>query len=248
MAKFTKEKTKNIKSVIYGANAIVEMLKAKRRKLHTIYTRKPLPKAWERIKPYLPKAMPTIQYVEKNALDGIAESTDHMGIVALVSPYQFVSKMFDPKKKPFIMLLDGVQDVGNLGAILRSAYCSGVDGVILCKSNSAPMTPAVFKASAGYAEHLDIYLAASVKSAVQEIADAGYHLYMAVIDGKDATKVDFKKPACLVIGNEASGIDKEVRKKGELITIPQRAKDISYNASVAAGILIFTIAMRTKDA
>ncbi len=243
-----KEKSKNIKSILYGAHPIIEMLKAKRRKLYTLYTRKPLSKSWDRLKPYLPKTMPNIQYVDKNALDGIAETTDHMGIVALVSPYQFISKMFDSKKKPFILLLDGVQDVGNLGAILRSAYCAGVDGIVLCKSNSAPMTPAVFKASAGYAEHLDIYVAASVKSAIQEIAEAGYHLYMAVIDGKDATKVDFQKPTCLVIGNEASGIDKDVRKKGELITIPQRLPDISYNASVAAGILIFTIATYCKKA
>ena len=243
-----KEKSKNIKSILYGAHPIIEMLKAKRRKLYTLYTRKPLSKSWDRLKPYLPKTVPNIQYVEKNALDGIAETTDHMGIVALVSPYQFISKMFDPKKKPFILLLDGVQDVGNLGAILRSAYCAGVDGIILCKSNSAPMTPAVFKASAGYAEHLDIYVAASVKSAIQEITEAGYHLYMAVIDGKDATKVDYQTPTCLVIGNEASGIDKDVRKKGELITIPQRLPDISYNASVAAGILIFTIATHCKKA
>ncbi|QQR48701.1 RNA methyltransferase [bacterium] len=212
-----KEKSKNIKSILYGAHPIIEMLKAKRRKLYTLYTRKPLSKSWDRLKPYLPKTMPNIQYVEKNALDGIAETTDHMGIVALVSPYQFISKMFDPKKKPFILLLDGVQDVGNLGAILRSAYCAGVDGIILCKSNSAPMTPAVFKASAGYAEHLDIYVAASAKSAVQEIIEAGYNLYMAVIDGKDATKIDFQRPTCLVIGNKLLVLIKISVKRANLL-------------------------------
>ena len=229
------------KEVVYGANPIIEMLKAKKRKLISIYLKEPLPKAWSRIKRYLPKHVPNTQYVTKNALDGIARTTEHKGVVALVSPFKYASKMFDPKKKPFVLLLDSVQDVGNLGAILRSAYCAGVDGVILCKTKAALITPAVLSASAGYAEHLDIYAAPSIASAVQEIKRAGYSLYMAVIDGKNATTVKYNRPCCLVIGNEATGITKSIRKDGQLITIPQRSSDISYNASVAAGILLFQI-------
>ena len=154
--------------------------------------------------------------------------------------------MFDAKKHPLILLLDGVQDVGNLGAILRSAYCSGVDGIVLCQRGGASLTPAVFKASAGLIEHLDIYVVPSIKHAIVQTKQAGYNLYMAVIDGQDVTKVELKQPACLVIGNEATGISKEVKKDGTLITIPQRSSDISYNASVAAGILLFTLSNSLK--
>ncbi len=241
----TKKKKKiAAKDVVFGPNAIIEMLKAKRRRLFSIYTKKPLPKAWNRIQKYLPKSVPNIQYVTKNALDGLARTTEHKGIVALVSPFKYASKMFDPKKKPFIVLLDSIQDVGNLGAILRSAYCAGADGIVLCRSKAAMLTPTVFSASAGYAEYLDVYVAPSIGHAVQEMKKAGYTLYMAVMNGKDASQVEFKKPACLVIGNEAIGINKQVLKDGEHITIPQRSNEISYNASVAAGILLFLMAQK----
>ena len=90
-------------------------------------------------------------------------------------------------------------------------------------------------------EHLEVYLAASIQSAVLELKKAGYNLYMAVLDGEDATKVTYKKPVCLVIGNEAVGISKQVQKDGIPITLPQKSSDISYNASVAAGILLFVV-------
>jgi 23S rRNA (guanosine2251-2'-O)-methyltransferase len=241
--KSPKERTKE---VLYGAHPIIEMLKAKRRKLIALYTRKPLPKAWQRIKQYLPKTLPTIQYVEKNILDGIAQSPEHMGVVAFVSPFQYRSKMFAPKEHQFILLLDAIQDVGNLGAILRSAYCSGIQGVILTKRGGSLLTPAVCKAAAGLVEHLEIYVVPSASHAVNEIKKAGYTLYMAVIDGENAFEVEYKKPLCLVIGNEATGIEKSVRADGNAITIPQKTSEISYNASVAAGILLSTISFQAN--
>ena len=212
-----KKKSYNLKEkkksgeLIYGVNAVVEMLKAKRRKLISIYTTRPLPRAWERVKKYLPKYPFNIQYVSRSVLARMANSPDHMGLVAWVASFKYHGKMFDSQKKPFILLLDSIQDVHNLGAILRSAYCTGVDGVVLCKKHSALLTPAVFKSSAGLAEHLDIYVASSLKQAVLEIKKAGYKLYMAVLKGgENAVNVEYSKPMCLVIGNEAVGISKDI--------------------------------------
>lgn len=232
--------------LIYGAHPIIELLKAKKRKIVALYTTKPLPAAWERIKPYLPKPLPNTQYVSRDVLDRMAGSIEHMGVLAWVTPFKFTSTPFDPAKKPFILLLDSVQDVRNMGAILRSAYCTGVTGVVLCKTKSAPLTAAACKASAGLVEHLDIYLAPSVKAAVIELKKAGYNFYMAVLDGKNAATVEYKGPLCLVIGNEAVGISKDVKALGNAITLPQLTPDISYNASVAAGILLFQIATAIK--
>ena len=240
--KISKKQNKTNYEVVYGAHSIIELLKAKRRKLFSIYTTKPLPKAWYRIEKYLPKSIPNIQYVAKDILDRMAGTTEHMGVVALVSPFQFCSKVFDAQKKPFILLLDAIQDVRNLGAILRSAYCTGVSGVVLCKKSGALLTPAAHKASAGLVEHLDVFISPSIESAVLELKKAGYNLFMAVLEnGKDATMVEYKKPVCLVIGNEAIGISKNVQKDGTLVTLAQRSADISYNASVATGILLFWI-------
>ena len=239
----SKKSSKKLKyDMIFGPHAIIEMLKAGRRKLMSIYTTKPAPKGYERIARYLPKRIPNIQYVTRNALDGMAKSTEHGGIIALVSPFPYAKEVFDPKKKPFILLLDGIQDIRNLGAILRSAHCVGVDGVVISQKGSAPLTPIAFKTSAGLAEYLNIYIAPSAKAAAIELKKAGYNLYMAVIDGKNALEVSYEKPMCLVIGNEAQGIAKDVQKEGIPITLPQKTPDISYNASVAAGILLFTIA------
>lgn len=231
--------------IVFGAHAIIELLRAKRRKVYSIYTTKKLPKAWGRVKAYLPKRIDNIQYVSRDVLTKMAGSSDHMGIVAMASPFQYYGKVFNPKDKPFILLLDGIQDVRNLGAILRSAYCTGVDGVVLCKKGGADITPAACKTSAGLVEYLDIYRAASIESAVQELSAAGYNLYMTVLDnGKDAMTVNYEDPKCLVIGNEETGISKEVAKRGERITLPQRREDISYNASVAAGIFLFLLSQK----
>ncbi len=237
-----KAKKKQKYDMIFGPHAIIEMLKANRRKLMAIYTTKPAPKGYDRIVRHLPKRVPNIQYVTRNALDGMAKSTEHGGVIALVSPFPYAKEVFDSKKKPFILLLDGIQDVRNLGAILRSAHCVGVDGVVLCQKGGAPLTPIAFKTSAGLAEYLDVYIAPSAKSAAIELKKAGYNLYMAVIDGKNALEVQYKKPMCLVIGNEAKGIAKDVQREGTPITLPQKTPEISYNASVAAGILLFNIA------
>ena len=246
MAQKRKLKSKKDKrgthELIYGIHPIIELLRAKKRKLISIYTTKPLPKAWDRIKSYLPKSIPNTQYVSRSILDRMACSPDHMGIVALVSPFKFRQKMFDSAKQPFILLLDSIQDVHNLGAILRTAYCTGVTGIVLCKKQAAPLTAAAIKVSAGLAEHLDIYIAPSLKHAVQEAKQSGYNLYMTVLDnGKNAMEVTYKKPMCLVIGNEAIGISKDVLNDGELITLPQVDPDVSYNASVAAGIFMFVL-------
>lgn len=239
------KKDKNSQNeLIYGAHPIIEMLRAKRRKLISIYTTKPLPRSWNRVQRYLPKSVPNIQYVSKAVLDRMTGTSEHMGIAAWVGPFPYRKKMFDPEKQKFLLLLDSVQDVRNFGAILRSAYCTGVDGVVFCQRRAAPLTAAALKASAGLAEHLEIYLAPSLKHAALELKRAGYNLYLTVLDGKNAMEVEYKSPVCLVIGNEATGISKDLYPHGELITLPQRDPEASYNASVAAGIFLFLLSQK----
>lgn len=234
-----KQKLQAAADILYGVHPIIECLKAGKRRLITVYMTKPEPKGWQRVKPYLPKRRPAIQYVTRDILTRIAGSADHMGIVAYVSPFSYNTKEFSPADKPRVLLLDGVQDVGNLGAILRSAYCTNVDAVILSKKGCAGMTAAVFKASAGLAEHLAIYQVPSLPHAIRQLKAAGYSLYMTVASGGQCvTKTTFSSPMGIVIGSEEHGIDARVREHGTLVTLPQRDTS-SYNASVAAGIFLF---------
>lgn len=240
-----KTKTKIEYSYIFGVHPILEAIKAKRRPLHTIYTTRPTPKAWNQIQQVLPPRT-QIQYVTREALDSMVGTIDHQGVVAAMSAFPIRKKPFDPAKSKFLLLLDGVQDPRNLGAILRSAYCTNVDGVIICKKQGAPLNAVALKSSAGLAEHLEIYEAPSVSAAVQELKQAGYALYLAALGGVDARTVTYQEPLCLVIGSEGTGISGEILKQGQKVMLPQKMADISYNASVAAGILLFSIASASK--
>jgi 23S rRNA (guanosine2251-2'-O)-methyltransferase len=238
-------KKEKVQELVFGIHPIVELLKAKRRKLYTVYTTKPTPKAWDTIAPLLGKDI-QIQYVTRDILTRLAGTTDHQGVVAWAAPLVIRRTFFDSSRSPFLIMLDEIQDPRNVGAILRSSYCTGVDGVVLTTKHSAPLNGIALKASAGLVEHLDIYQASSASAAVQELKKAGYTLYFATLEGEDATALRYQQPLCLVIGNEAVGITKSLLNYGHQIQLPQRRVDISYNASVAAGILLFIIAHQTN--
>lgn len=229
--------------LIYGVRPILEALKAKKRKIVSIYTTRPEPKIWREIEPFLPERV-QIQYVAPEVLDKMVGTTEHQRVIAWVGPQVIRKKFFDPSKHKFLLMLDGIQDTRNLGAILRSAYCTGVDGVIITKRGSAPLNASAIKSSAGLAEHLDILVAASAQEAVKQLQDAGYTIYLATLDGTDATKQIYKQPLCIVIGSEGFGISSQILASGTRVTLPQRTPDISYNASVAAGILLFLISQQ----
>ncbi len=237
-----KKKDKETKGeLIFGIHPIVELLKAKRRKLISLYTTKPTPQAFDEIQAVWPKYPVPIQYVVRDVLDRMVGSTDHQGVVAWTTAFPFRKLFFDPKKHKFLVMVDGVQDPRNLGAILRSAYCTGVDGAIIIKRGGAQLTGVAIKSSAGLSEHLEIYAAQSAAAAVIELKNAGYAIYLATFDGENAVACQYKNPLCVVIGGEGSGVSKSILSSGIHVTLPQRSSDISYNASVAAGILLFLI-------
>src|SRR5579863_5881317 len=241
----TKKKTKEqTGELIFGIHPVVELLKAKRRKVISLYTTKPTPYAFSEIEKLLPKYHVPIQYVARNVLDRMAGTTDHQSVVAWVQTFPFRKTFFDPKKQKCLVMLDGIQDPRNLGAILRSAYCTGVDGAIVIKRGGAQLTGVAIKSSAGLSEHLEIYAAQSAAAAIIELKNAGYTVYLATFDGENATSCNYKVPLCAVIGGEGTGISKSILSSGIHVTLPQKTSDISYNASVAAGILLFLISAR----
>lgn len=240
-----KKKTKEqAGELIFGIHPVVELLRAKRRKLISIYTTKPVPQAFSDIEKEWPKYPVPIQYVTREVLDRMVGTTDHQSVVAWTQPFPYRKVFFDAKKHKILVMLDGIQDPRNLGAILRSAYCTNVDGVILIKRGGAQLTGVAIKSSAGLSEHLEIYCAQSAQSAVLELKSAGYESYLATFDGENAATCQYQTPLCLVIGGEGYGITKSIMSSGKHVTLPQKKNDISYNASVAAGILLFLVSIR----
>lgn len=245
MAKTFKKQTV-LSEIVYGVHPVVELLRQKRRKVLDLFMLNPEPKAWMEIRDMLPKYPIRIHKMPKEALSQRLGTTDHQGIGAFVQPFPFRKKFFEPTKQPFLLLLDGVQDVRNFGAIVRSAYCTGVDGIIVCRKKGAPLSGAALKSSAGLAERMEMYQASSVANALQELKEAGYNVYVAALAKKaNAYTTQYKKPLCLVIGSEGKGVSPITLKAGTIITLPQKSKDVSYNASVAAGILLSVISQQS---
>lgn len=240
-----KEK-KVVGELVFGIHSVVEVLRAKKRKVISIYTTKPEPKSWKDISDLMPEYHVPIQYVSRDVLTRMADSTDHQGVIAWVQAFPFRKKFFEADRQKLLVMLDGIQDARNLGAILRSVYCTGFNGVIVTQKNSASLTAAAHKASAGLAEHLEIIVMPSPHLAVQELVKAGYNLYVTTLEGKNAATIEYKGPLCVVIGNEATGVSREMLNIGTRVTLPQREASISYNASVAAGIMFFLIGTQQK--
>jgi 23S rRNA (guanosine2251-2'-O)-methyltransferase len=144
---------------------------------------------------------------------------------------------------PLLLILDSIQDTHNLGAILRTAECAGVDGVILTKHNSAPINETVVKTSAGATEHLKICPVDNLVNTIKELKENGFWVFGSSLENaKDYNTVDYKLPAAVILGNEEKGIRKLVVENCDfLVKIPMFGKIQSLNVSVSAGILLFEI-------
>ena len=138
------------------------------------------------------------------------------------------------------MVLDEVEDPHNLGAIIRTAECAGVHGVIVPKRRSAGLSYTVGKASAGAVEYMRVARVANISNLIDELKERGVWVYGADMNGTDYTQCDMSGACAIVIGNEGKGISRLVREKCDIIvSLPMKGSINSLNASVAAGILIY---------
>ena len=194
-----------------------------------------------------------IREVDRSKLDEICmpfghngKPGNHQGIVAEIPGVEYaeLEDIIDYARvrdeKPFIILLDGVEDPHNLGSIIRSAECAGAHGVVITKRRSAPVTATVVKTSAGAAEHMRIARVVNLVSAIETLKQEGLWIAGADMAGKSMYEADMKGGFALVIGSEGSGLSKLVKEKCDfLVSVPIKGKIDSLNASVAAAIIMF---------
>jgi len=231
--------------IIYGIHPIYEVINTKRRRILKVFVLKSLPKNVIPILNIIDKSIPIYHYT-KQQLDNICQSNEHQGIVIETTNFPYEKYSFDTKQNPLIVLFDKIQDPRNLGALLRSCYCTNIKCVAITTESSTPLTAAAFKASAGLAESLKIKLYRSAFIAANDIKEMGYNLYLSDSDGKEMQNIVPKEKSCIVIGNESDGITPSLYSLGEKISIAQSRKDISYNASVAGGIIMYNFSIRMK--
>jgi len=183
-------------------------------------------------------------------LDRLAGTDRHQGVVAVVADYQYreLEDLLDAARRagepPLIVVLDGIEDPQNLGAIIRSAHALGAHGVVIPKDRAAGITAAAAKASAGAVEHCPVARVTNLAQAVDALKQAGVWTVATDADApEDLSQVDLRVATALVIGSEGSGVRPLVRRTCDRVArIPMRGKVGSLNASASAAIALYEAA------
>ena len=237
-------------NLLSGRNPIREALKSGRDIEKLLVARGELSgSAREIVKMAKEKHIP-VQEVDRVRLDAITHN--HQGMLAFASAYQYktVQDMLDLAEErgeaPFLVILDGITDPHNLGAVIRTAECVGAHGVIVQERRAVGLTPAAVKASAGAIEHMPVARVTNLTATLFDLKQKNIWAFAADMAGEDYTKVDFSGAVALVIGAEGEGVSRRVLDTcDKRVSLPIRGKIESLNASVAAGVLLYA-AMRAR--
>ena len=223
---------------VEGRNAVLELLKTDKN-VDKLLMQKGAEGSAGRIFAMAREKNIRVQFADSRALDRESETGRHQGVIAFVSEYEYAdfSQLCAPKDSPRIVVVcDGVEDVHNLGSIIRVAECAGADGVVIPKNKSAQVTGAVVRISEGAANHIKVARVPGVNYAIDELKKAGYWVYGLEADGEDIYASDLTGDIALVVGGENSGIGALTRKKcDKILSLPLYGKVNSLNASVALG-------------
>ncbi|MFA3782697.1 23S rRNA (guanosine(2251)-2'-O)-methyltransferase RlmB [Melioribacteraceae bacterium 4301-Me] len=190
-----------------------------------------------------------ISQISPSKFNQLVKNKNSQGVCALITEYHYKSlqeiiSISLKSRYPLILIIDSVQDPHNLGAILRTAECAAVDGVLITSNNTAPINDTVQKASAGAVTHLNIAKIGNLNNTIQRLKDFNFWIAGTYISekSKNYTDIDFKIPLALIVGNEEKGIRKLTADNCDiLVKIPMYGNISSLNVSVAAGVILFEI-------
>jgi len=189
--------------------------------------------------------------LEKFKMDKMCRNARHQGIIAMASEHNYssveeiLSYAEERGEPPFIVLLDGVEDPHNLGAIIRSAECMGAHGVIIPKRRAVGLTPTVAKASAGAIMHMRVAKVTNLSVTIDELKEKGLWFYAADMDGESVYKTDLGGGVGIVLGSEGEGISRLVKEKCDfVISIPMYGRVNSMNVSCAAAVILSEVARK----
>lgn len=233
--------------VVAGVNPVIEALRSRPERCNELIMArgKRLPRA-EMILELARAAGVRVRYEPSEALNRLAHGLNHQGVVGLFSPRAYID-LEDLLEKALadrpalIVILDGISDPQNLGALARSAEAAGAAGLVLPKDRAAPVTPAAEKVSAGALEYLAVARVTNLVRAIERVKEAGLWVAGTVLEGGQSLyEADLSVDLAVVVGREDKGLRHEVAKNCDLLlTIPMRGKVQSLNAAQAATIVLF---------
>ena len=243
--------------VVYGMNPVKELLRSDAEGLAELWLVEggERPRAFADMERAARDRGAKVRSAPSARLDRLAGVTQHQGVVAVVADYRYreveelLAVAAASGRPALLVLLDGVEDPHNLGAVVRSAHALGAHGVILPRDRAAGVTPSVAKASAGAVEHLGIARVTNVVRCLEELKEAGIWTVAAVPDGEqDLASVDLRGPTALVLGGEGQGIRPLVRRTCDhAVRIPMLGRVGSLNASAAAAITLYEVARQRAE-
>lgn len=182
-----------------------------------------------------------VRFEERHALDRMSGTSAHQGVVALGAAHRYHDLADIPGDAQLVVVLDGVEDPHNLGAVLRSAEAAGAAAVVIPERRAVGLTDVVAKAAAGALEYVNVVRATNINRALEELKARGFWIYG--LDQRSSelySTMDYATPTVLVLGGEGKGLHEHVRKNCDaLIRIPMAGRVSSLNVSVAAGVVLF---------
>jgi 23S rRNA (guanosine2251-2'-O)-methyltransferase len=242
-------------NVIYGINSVAEALKARGRSFQWVGVAKERNDLrLQRIIEECRRNSVSVRFMPRTELDRMANTGAHQGVVAVTAAKQYadLDDVLATKRGAYslVVILDGVEDPHNFGAILRTAEAAGADGVVIPERRAAGVTGTVAKASAGASEHLAVAKVTNIARTLEELKSKG--LWIVGLDerGKqNYDQIDYKMDCAVVLGAEGKGVHDLVAKKCDfLVSIPMLGKVPSLNVSVAGGIVLYEVVRQRRQA
>ncbi len=236
--------------ILYGINPVREALRGNRKAFELFVQTGGTDQRIAKLATLAEEKGIAVRRRERADLERLAGNPHHQGVVLKVAPFiyaeleDFLANHQESEGGLFLLVLDGIQDPQNLGALIRSAACAGVQGVIIPKDRACGMTPVVEKASAGAVETIPVIQVTNLVQTLERLKQAGCWTFgLAGEANKDIYQADYRGNLALVVGSEGEGIRPLVRKHCDLLlAIPHYGGISSLNASVAGGIVLFEAA------
>ena len=237
--------------LLHGINPVAEALaSSERQPLELILPQGRLAPRLEELRSVAERRRVRVRFIERAEFDRLAGHSRHQLALLRLPPYQYadldrlLAAWRDGGRSAFFLILDGITDPHNFGAMLRSAEVAGCQGVIVAKDRSCPVTPVVEKTAAGALSHLPLCQVTNLARTLEELKKAGVWCYgLAGEEGaQDLFATDLRGDIALIVGSEGKGIRPNLRKHCDgLLAIPMRGRTGSLNASVAAAIALFEV-------
>lgn len=190
-----------------------------------------------------------VSYIDHRAMEQLAGGGNHQGVAAQITDFEYcsvddiIALAEERGEKLLIVLLDGITDPHNLGAIIRSAECFGAHGIVIPKHRSVSVNDTVVKVASGATEHMLVAKVTNINDTIRELTERNVWVYACAFDGKPPKCADFKDNTAIVVGSEGDGIKRLTKELcDDTVTIPEFGKINSLNASVAAGVVLYEAA------